>query len=123
MKTFFRHSTCRLLIAVLAIVSYSAPVQAALIDTQQAVTSERARTERERLRGLLARSEVQRELVLQGVSPAVARDRMEALSDDEVLQLAGHLDAVPAGGEIVGILLIVVLVLLIVMLMDRGPRR
>src|SRR5262245_16325880 len=116
MKTFLCRSICRLLIAVLALVSYSVPTQAALIATDQVVA-------RERVHGLLARSDVQRQLVLQGRSPAAARDRVDSLSDDEVRQLAGQIDALPAGGDGgVALLLIVLLVVLLVLLLDRRHR-
>jgi hypothetical protein len=48
------------------------------------------------------------------VGPADVKARVAALTDEEVAQLAGQLDRLPAGGEgIIGALLIVFLVLLI----------
>src|SRR5439155_991775 len=70
--------------------------------------------QRDRLATLLDRSEVRAQLEAHGVRPADVQTRVAALTDDEVAQLAGQLDRLPAGGEgIIGALVIVFLVLLI----------
>jgi hypothetical protein len=49
-----------------------------------------------------------------GVSPQAARDRVDALNDEEVAALADRLDQLPAGGtDVLTVALIVFLVLLL----------
>ena len=65
----------------------------------------------------LSRADVQHQMGLLGVDPDEAAERVAGLSDEEVRQIAGQLDTLPAGegtaGIIVGAALIVFLVLLI----------
>jgi len=75
--------------------------------------------EREHVKALLARPEVVREMQKLGLSASEASARVDAMSDAEVAQLAGRIDALPAGGalsnqELGLIILLVVLVLLII---------
>jgi hypothetical protein len=61
----------------------------------------------------LARDEVRQAMLGQGVSPQAALERVAAMSDSEVAQLAGRIDQAPAGGEVLGLLFTVFIVLLI----------
>jgi hypothetical protein len=61
---------------------------------------------------VLQRSEVRTHLQAMGVDPSEVQARVAALSDDEAAQLAARLDELPAGGDVLGVLLIVFLVLL-----------
>jgi hypothetical protein len=49
----------------------------------------------------------------QGVSSQAALERVAAMSDSEVAQLAGRIDQAPAGGDVLGILFTVFIVLLV----------
>ena len=64
----------------------------------------------------LARSDIQRELTLRGVTPGQARERVAALTDSEVASLAKRIDQAPAGGDggifaLIGVVFIVLLIL------------
>jgi hypothetical protein len=48
-----------------------------------------------------------------GVDPRQVRERVAALSDAEAAQLAARLNELPAGGDILGVVVIVFLVLLL----------
>jgi hypothetical protein len=72
-----------------------------------------ASAERERIASFLEREDVRQQLLAQGVSPTQAKARVAALTDEEARQLAGQVDSLPAGGDILGVLLTVFLVLLI----------
>ena len=61
----------------------------------------------------LARSDVQARLSQFGVNAGDVQARIAAMSDDEVAQLAGKIDALPAGGEILGAIVLIFLVLLL----------
>jgi len=86
------------------------PSQAAIVATDAAL----AAAQRDRVATLLGRADVRAQLEAHGVRPADVQARVAALTDEEVAQLAGRLDRLPAGGEgIIGALVIVFLVLLI----------
>ena len=73
-----------------------------------------AAAQRDRVATLLDRAEVRAQLESHDARPADVKARVAALTDEEVAQLAGWLDRLPAGGEgIIGALVIVFLVLLI----------
>ncbi len=90
--------------------------QARMISTDEVIAEQEDGTARGRVDEFLARSEVRRELARFGVSPDEARQRVAALSDDEVRQLAGHLDDMPAGGDALGVIVGAALLIFIVLL-------
>ena len=97
---------------VASLLAGALPLQsfAAVISTDVAV----AAGARDRLALTLSRSEVQRRLEAYGVDPAQVQARVSALTDEEAVQLAGHLDTLPAAGEgFIGALVFVFLLLLI----------
>lgn len=61
----------------------------------------------------LARDEVRQAMLGQGVTAQAALERVAAMSDAEVAQLAGRIDQAPAGGDVLGILFTVFIVLLV----------
>ena len=70
--------------------------------------------EPEGVRGFLDRADVQARMQSMGVDPAVARARVDALTDEEAQQLAGHIDQLPAGADSFwGVLLAIFVILLI----------
>jgi hypothetical protein len=75
-------------------------------------------TERERVRSMLERPEVASELERLGVPPAEAQARVEAMTPEEVSQLAGRVDALAAGGASDrDLLLVIILVLLLILIL------
>jgi hypothetical protein len=119
MKAFSRRFLCNLVILSTIILPYSAHTQAALIGTGQAIANVQA--QRDKVQGFVTRADVQQQLASLGLDTAVASDRVNALTDDEVQQLAGKIDSLPAGADagVVTVLLVVVLVLLIFYLLDN----
>jgi len=86
---------------------------AALISTGQ-VTQAAANQDRIAISTVLARPEIQAELIRRGVSVDEVNQRVAALTDDEVWILSQQLDSLPAGGiDVLGTVLIVFIVLLI----------
>lgn len=67
----------------------------------------------QRVDALLARDEVRQELERLGVAPDDARARVEALADQELQMLAAHLEELPAGAGLLGLVGAVFIVLLI----------
>ena len=117
MKAFLLRFICRLLAVSLIALPYAPQTQAGMIGVDEALAAQR-QAERGKLQGFLARADVQRELAVLGVGPAAAAERANALTDDEVQQLAGRIDSLPAGAEIstAGLLLVLIVILLIFML-------
>jgi hypothetical protein len=87
--------------------------QASIVSTEQAMVTEAGSADREKLTAFLSRTEVQASLQSQGVNAADAIERVRALSDAEVAQLADRVDQAPAGAGVVGVLFTVFLVLLV----------
>lgn len=86
---------------------------AAMIGTETLATqSLRADTE-SRVQALLARDDVQAQLVAWGVDADKARERAAAMSDAELQRVASVLDQQPAGGGVLVIIGVVFVVLLI----------
>jgi len=92
---------------------------AGLIPTEQVIAGEPAAAERERVVAFLERHEVRAQMVALGVDPAEAMARVQALSDEEIRQVAGHLDELPAGQDAVGALIgAAVLIFLVLLITD-----
>ena len=121
MKALSRRFICNLVILSTVMLQYSAHTQAALIGTGQAIANVEA--QRGKVQGFVARADVQEQLASLGLSPALASERVNALTDDEVQQLAGKIDSLPVGADggagVVTVLLIVLLVILILYLVDN----
>lgn len=91
--------------------------QAALISSDNIAAQSAVTNDRARLDDLVMREDIQRDLLAYGISPQEARARVAGLTDEEVIQVAGRLDQLPAGqgafGVLVGAALFVFVVLLI----------
>ncbi len=111
-------NSLRRIVAGLVLVSMTGlvvplPAQAAMVATETLASASAASAARERLAALLARADLRAQLEAKGVRAADVQARIDALSDEEVAKLAGHIDSLPAGGDVVGALVFVFLVLLI----------
>ena len=110
--------------ALLTVLSLAAAIlmpraYAEMIPTPQADEQAQPADERAKVKAMLERPEVVREMQKMGIPPEKAAARVDAMTDVEVSQLAGRLDALPAGGAISNeqLLLIVIIVLLLVILL------
>jgi hypothetical protein len=104
-----RRIIASLLVLSIAGLGLPLPVHAGMVGTDAVLPS----AERERIVGFLEREDVRQQLQAQGVSSTQAKARVAALTDEEARQLAGQVDSLPAGGDVLGVLLTVFLVLLI----------
>jgi len=89
---------------------------AKMVTTDQVIGQSNASDERTQILNFLMREDVQQHMTRLGVDPEEAENRVASLSDEEIQQIAGRLDELPAGegiGVIVGAILIIFLVLLI----------
>lgn len=96
----------------------SGPFQAgaALVGTESVMDTAGVQNARETVRQLMAREEIQAALVRQGIDPAEAQARAEALSDAEAVRLASVMESLPAGGSAVGIIVGAILIVFLVLL-------
>jgi hypothetical protein len=92
---------------------------AAIIGTETVLDGARGQQARAYLNQLLAREDVQKALVSQGIDPGEARARIDSLSDAEAIQAADKFEQLPAGSGFVETLLILsFLVFLILLITD-----
>jgi hypothetical protein len=109
LKKIFVHT----LITAFVFVGFTQSVQAAIISTEQVVTAEAAQQNRAKIAAALARADVQAELQQMGVNTEDAQARVAALSDAETASIAHKIDSLPAGGDIVGTLVFIFVLLLV----------
>lgn len=82
----------------------------ALITTEQAAAAQPGRA---LLEQTLARADVIAGLQARGVSVEAARARVAALTDAEAAHVAAQIDQAPAGGDVLGIIFTIFIVLLV----------
>lgn len=109
MLTAFRRFTAGLLIVSLCSIGLPLPAHAGMLGTDLAVAAE----VRERISSVLERAEVRAQLQSLGVEASEVNARVAAMTDEEAAQLAANLEALPAGGDALGVIVFVFLVLLI----------
>ena len=88
---------------------------AGMIGTDQATAP--TQSDRERVKALLARPEVAKGLEKFGVKAEEASARVDAMTDEEVAQLAGKIDGLVAGGALTNDQLIVILLLVVILVL------
>ena len=116
MKPQWMKTTAATLIVSMASLSLPMQAFAAVIPTDAVIAQASAidlSRQRSELTTFLTRSDVQKQLVSLGVDSNQAASRVAALSDDEVQQLYGKMQTLPAGGDILGTLVFIFLVLLV----------
>jgi hypothetical protein len=100
---------------MISMLSMGLPMQAfaGMVDTGQAVSHELASQDRARINAFLDRADVAAQMQKQGVTASEAKARVYAMTDDEAHNIAGKLNQLPAGGDVLGILFTVFIILLI----------
>jgi hypothetical protein len=112
-KTIFSHA---ITITVAASMLTLSPVaRAEIVQTQELATQNQTEQDRATVQSFVERATVKEKLEAMGVAGLLAKDRVAALSEQEVHALAERIDAMPAGGtlsqmDMVIILLIAILV-------------
>jgi predicted amino acid dehydrogenase len=102
-----------LLISSFTLVGFTQTVQAAMIGTEQLHAANVAQQQRAKIAAALERPEVITQLEQLGVDPTDARARVAALTDDEAAAMARQIDSLPAGGDVVGALVLIFVILLV----------
>jgi hypothetical protein len=84
----------------------------ALIGTAELAQSQRGAGHAQ-LMQTLSRADVAAALQARGVSVEAARARVDALTDDEAARVAAEIDSAPAGGDVIGTIVFIFVLLLI----------
>jgi hypothetical protein len=108
MKSVWARTLCRLLMVLMV----WSPVQfanAGMIGTDQ-VASVASQADRNTVLQFLGRADVTSQLQSLGVDPASAKDRVAAMTDQEVRSLADRIQSMPAGADSAGTILLLVVI-------------
>jgi hypothetical protein len=123
MKHLRKRITTISIFLALLMINVSIPHQAAtaaMIATDTYVKSLEIQKAKEKIHSFLARKEVLKAFINQGVTPQEAEQRIASLSDAEIVNISEMIDNLPAGGDaigfVIGVLIIVLLVILIIRL-------
>jgi hypothetical protein len=92
-------------------------LQAGMIGTDQVVSNVQDQANRDKVLNFVTRGDVVKQLETMGLSTSNAKERVAAMTQDEVSRIAGRIDSMPAGADsgawIVAVIVIGVLVWLI----------
>lgn len=89
------------------------PVQAALVGNDQLVGATQANVDRGMLRETLQRDSVKQQLAAMGVTQEQALQRVDRMTDQEVAQLNQQLADLPAGGDVLGVIVLFLVIFII----------
>src|SRR3989442_9093797 len=103
-----KNTLCRILVALMVWAPFQM-AQAGMIGTEQ-IASTAHQGDRTTILDMLSRSDVASQLQALGIDPAQAKDRVQAMSDQEIGALASRLDSVPAGSSDAGTVLVIILI-------------
>jgi len=107
----FKRMTAALAALALFSTTMPLPAHAGLVRTDEAIAT--VASVQDRVQDLLSRQEVRAALLARGVDPAQVEARVGALTEAEARLLAERIDQLPAGGEILGVLFAIFVILLI----------
>lgn len=102
-----------LLIGSLLSLSVQMPVTARMIDNNQIAAGAEVQQQRNEVKSILARSDIKQALLGYGVDSADVGNRVDSMTDSEVLQIHQHLSELPAGSSAAGTVLTVLLILIL----------
>lgn len=109
----FKRSVVSLLIASTTLMGMPITASADIVSTEDVLAATTADAHRDRVNSFLMRADVRQGLQEQGLDADAALARVGAMSDAEVAHLAGRIDQAPAGGEVLGLLFTVFIILLV----------
>ena len=114
MKTmrYVVRGVCGVLLMTFTMLSLQTPAYAGMVGTAEVIDQQQAVMDRAQLLTALNRDDVRAQLIAMGVDPKAAQERVAALSDAELQAAAGNGQTLPAGGDILGIAVLIFLVLL-----------
>jgi hypothetical protein len=111
MKSTFASVFVRLLIVLMAWTPYQI-AHAGMIGTDQVVQT--SQSDRGAVLSFLSRGDVAGQLQAFGLDASTAKDRVAAMTDEEVRYLAGRISSAPAGGSDAGAILLIIIIVAVV---------
>jgi len=111
MKPFRR--TLSLVLSFLLLLASFSQAQAAIIANNQLIQQTQQASDRAALLQTLQRSDVQQQLLAMGVSTADIQSRVSQMTGDEVAQLNQQINDLPAGGDVLGIIVLIFIIFVI----------
>ncbi|MBA3022522.1 MAG: PA2779 family protein [Gammaproteobacteria bacterium] len=109
----FMRWTSRVMIVLMTCMAMPLTANAAMVETDVVVDHALAEQGRAKIMALVNREDVRAQLEVRGVTTEQAQARVDALTDDEAMQIAGKLDQLPAGGDILGTAVFIFIILLV----------
>lgn len=102
---------CRMLAALMIWTPFQV-AHAGMIGTDQVAQTSQA--ERGAVLNFVNRADVSGQLQTLGLDPATAKDRVAAMTDEEVRYLAGRIQSLPAGGVEAGAVLLLIVIVAVI---------
>ena len=109
----FMRRPIAVLLSLLLALAPMIPAQAAMIGNEQVINQHQQGQTRDSLQQLLQQQSARQQLQALGVSPDLVKDRIDSLTDSELARINRHVDTLDAGGNILGILLVIFIVFVI----------
>ena len=89
------------------------PAQAAMIGNEQIINQSQSQQTRDSLQQLLEQDTARQQLQAWGVNPEQIQNRIDSLTDSELARINQQVDTLDAGGNVLGILLVIFVVFVI----------
>ena len=86
---------CKLLIVSMVLLPFAA--QAGMVSTDQVIASAANQANVDKVHEFLTRTEVTKQFETLGLNATTAQARVDAMTQDEINQIAGKIDTLPAG--------------------------
>ena len=110
MKPFKK--TLSLLLSI-ALLTMTSSAQAAMITNDIVIAQSQQQDARNELVRTVQREDVRQQLLDLGVSPAAVEDRINMMTPEEIAHLNQQIADLPAGGDVLGVLLVIFIVFVI----------
>jgi predicted PurR-regulated permease PerM len=115
-ETLMIHSLRRptaVLLSLLLALMPMLPAQAAMIGNEQIINQSQSQQTRGSLQQLFEQDTARQQLQAWGVNPEQIQNRIDSLTDSELARINQQVDTLDAGGNVLGILLIIFIVFVI----------
>jgi hypothetical protein len=93
------------------------PLLAAMVPTEATLDKTITQDARNHLKTLISRNDIKDALISQGIDPDEAKARIDSFSDSDVIEVAGKIEQLPAGGGAFGTLIGAALIAFLVLLL------
>jgi hypothetical protein len=112
----FRPGIWVLVVVFGAVQLWARPAAAGLVTTEQVVAADAAERSRDRVRAFMMRDDVRTWIEALGIDPREAEARVDALTDEEIARINARLDELPAGGDFLEVVAVILLLIILILL-------